>query len=672
MWRRVATLLGSTLVVLAAALPAHAEEQAASESTPTFNDLGAIPLYATTTAGGDTARMPDGSYRTWLAVGGEPSYLAEIDPIAGKVLHTYPLENASGAWGVTVADDGDVFVATYGHGELFRLPWGSDSIENEGAPFATTSFLWEGDTDAKGRFYVGTYEGFADGALPPAHLVSWDPATMKYRDYGTFGDQYIYVRSVSVVGGNAYVGLGPSTGFFKVNLKTGKKHELPPPPGDTDLEKFTYQLDVAGRYLYVLFAGGKTPSFGWAWDLKLGRWAKYGDLGAYSGQSVSSPGAGDSVYMARDGQLTKYSPHTGTFDATGFGLGPVKGIDWVPDPELGRQVLVGGQSNGTMFRYDPVTGKGTLFQPAGLTGTKTAPRSLGVGPDGRVYAGGYFSGGLVAYDLAAGKWTTYDFAHQVEGMTSYKGNLYLGVYPEANLYSYDPSKPWGEDNPKRLFGLRDYQQDRPFALSPAGDYLAIGTSKTYGDPGGALVLYNPADGSHQVFRDPVPHQQVVALAYKDGILYGGTLGCCQQTTHDGEIFAFDVKTGKKLWETVPVPGELGVNALTFDGDGNLWGVTAGKVFEFDVQTRTTQRVNELYPYDWSKTAGFMPRAVNLTFDAHDGMLYGTAISHILRIDPATMQNTTTARGTYFAYDESGGKYWLQDHGYDLIQGRWYE
>lgn len=53
--------------------------------------------------------MPDGGVRTWAVVSGQPACLAEIDPITGEVLDTYPLDGAGGAWGVEIAADGTVW-----------------------------------------------------------------------------------------------------------------------------------------------------------------------------------------------------------------------------------------------------------------------------------------------------------------------------------------------------------------------------------------------------------------------------------------------------------------------------------------------------------------------------------------------------------------------------------
>lgn len=667
-----------TFVILLAAVPGVAN--AAGPTTPEYFNRGAVPLTATTTAGGDTAKMPDGIYRTWLAVSGLPSagvdaYLAEVDPSTKKVVAKYPMAQAQGSWEVSVAPNGDVYVATYGRGELFRLSWGSDEIENLGAPTELTSFLWEGDTDENGVFYAGAYEGFAPGGVPPGRLVSWDPGTESYRDYGTFGEKYTYVRSVEYANGQLYVGLGPFTAFYRVDPVSGEKTEIPLPPGVSG-DKYTYQLDSAGDFLYVMFAGGVEPAVGWVYDLKKEDWARKGNLGDYRGQSVTSADRMQSVYMVREGMLTKYNPRTGRFNPTGFGgnqdlggLGPAKGLETIIDPATGHRTIVGGQSNGQLLSYDLVTEEGSLTKIDGLTGTPTAPRSLAVGPDGRVYGGGYFSGGLVAWDPGTEDWTSYEFPHQIEGMATHNGKLYLGIYPNAEIWEYDPAQPFGADNPHKVFDLKADGQERPWTLISAGDQLAIGTSPKNSETDGAVALYDPATGEHQVFKGIAGPQQISALAYRDGVLYGGSLGCCPGQ-HEGKVFALDVASGEKLWETVPIAGELGVNALAFDGSGRLFGITAGMGFEIDPATHEVLRTTEYREYPWSVVTGFQPRAVNLVYDPTDGQLYGTAIGWVMRIDPDTMATSVSGvRGSLFASAGVGSKYFIQ--GNLLVEGRWY-
>ena len=116
-------------------IPGAATAQAAvtAVSLP-VTDHGVIPLTATTVAGAAAGNMPDGSARAWVAVSGKPAYLAELDPMSGEVIATYPMADSQGAWGVEIAADGTVWVASYGSGNLYYLPFGADTVINAGRP----------------------------------------------------------------------------------------------------------------------------------------------------------------------------------------------------------------------------------------------------------------------------------------------------------------------------------------------------------------------------------------------------------------------------------------------------------------------------------------------------------------------------------------------------------
>jgi hypothetical protein len=680
-----------TVVALVAGL-VGATPAAAFADTEWWN-RGTIPLYSTTSAGGETARMPDGSVRTYLAVSGKPAYLAEIDTFAGRVLRMIPLyvpnpdstENppdtgAQGAWGVSVDRRGTVFVSSYGFGHVYRLPWRATAIEDLGRPSPRTSFTWEGDTDDHGTFYFGTSEFFGPAPLPGGRLLSWSPRTRTYRDYGDFGATYGYVRSVEYANGKIYAGLGPTTQLWQVDPRTGRRVEIAPPAG-MPTDKYAYQLEDEGGYLYVLFAGGTTAQVGWVLNLRTLKWEH--EIPGYAGQTISPADKRGRVYLVDSGELKQYDPRRGVLTPTGFrggdeqadkgGLGAGKGVGRARDPRTGHETIVGATANGDLWRYDTVTGTDTFGHLNGLVGTPTAPRSLAKGPDGRIYAGGYFQGGLAIYDPATTQWTSYPFAHQIEGMSAHNGKMYFGVYPNAQLWEFDPAQPYGSANPKLLFDLKSEGQERPWTVVSAGQYLAIGTSPKNSQLNGAVTLYDPATGEHRTWRDGLVTgaNQISALSYRDGVVYGGSLGCCNfdGSKSPGQVFALDAATGDVLWRSTPLPSEQGVAGLTFDGQGRLFGQTYGTVFELDPASGGLIRSVEEFAYNWTAVTNFQPRAVNMAFDPADGNIY-TTNGQTRRIDPDTLADLGPNYRTSFAAVSPGAsKFYVQNN--VLLEVKWY-
>ncbi|WP_169454472.1 PQQ-like beta-propeller repeat protein [Catelliglobosispora koreensis] len=682
----LAVILLLAVATVAGIAPAAEPAQAAGPY-PKSIDLGRPPVKGVTTAGGETARMADGSYRTWLVVSGtttegDPAYLAEVDPFNGRMLNSYRMPTAGGGWGVAVSPDGAyVYAMTYGQGHAYRLKYTSPrSFTDLGAPTADTSFLWEGDTDDQGNLWIGTFQGFA-AAKTPGLLASWRP-NGGWTNHGGYGLPYEYVRSVEYARGQVYVGLGPQTRFYRHNPATGADTLIPLPPGVAS-DMYTYQLDDAGDYLYVYFAGGTSPAKAWLYNLVTQQWVR--ELPGYAGATVSDQDTDGTVYMVMSGELVAYQPVTGVVTRTGFTadgqLGAAKGILRATNPATGHQMIVTGLASGAIARYDLETQTGSydLWDAVGLTPTLTPLRSVAMGPDGWAYLGGYFAGGFAGYDPDAERWHEYAWPHQVEGMATHGRKLYLGVYPNGALYEYDPVLPFGSGNPRKLFDLRTHGQERPWTVISAGRYVAIGTSPKNSkvDGAGAVTLYDPADGTHRVFSGIAGAGEIGALAYRNGILYGGSMNCCTAATpSDGTLFALNVTTGAKLWQTVPLAGERGVNGLAFGTDPNvIVGVTAGKAFRYNVTTRQLLNSTTLVSYPWAGIRNFSPRAVNLTFDPLDGNMYGTAVGRFLKLNPVSLANTAPAgwTGGFFAAANTGRKFATQtvNGRSHLIMSQWY-
>jgi putative pyrroloquinoline-quinone binding quinoprotein len=690
MVRRRAIVLAMALV---AGLVAVLAPNSAAAAAPEWWNRGQIPLYSTTSAGGETARMPDGSVRTYLAVSGKPAYLAEVDTFAGTVLRMIPLyvpnpdspeqppdAGAQGAWGVSIDRAGTVFVSSYGFGHVYRLPWGATEIEDLGRPSPRTSFTWEGDADEHGTFYFGTSEYFGQAPLPGGKLFSWNPKTRTYHDYGDWGATYGYVRSVEYAAGKLYAGLGPTAALWQVDPKSGERTQIPLPEG-MPTDKYAYQLEDEGGYLYVLFAGGTSPQVGWVLNLKTLKWEH--QIPNFGGQTITPADKDKRVYLVDAGELKQFDPKTGTLTGTGFkggpeqadkgGLGAGKALGRVTDPKTKHETIVGASSGGDLWRYDTVTGTGTFGHLDDLEGTPTAPRSLGKGPDGRIYAGGYFQGGLAAYDPATTKWASYPFAHQIEGMSAHDGKMYFGVYPNAQLWEFDPAQPFGKDNPKLLFDLKDKGQERPWTVVSAGQYVAVGTSPKNSQAGGAVTLYDPKTGEHRTWNSGLVDgaNQIAALTYRDGVVYGGSVGCCNfdGSKAPGQVFAMDAASGDVLWRSTPLAKEQAVGGLTFDGQGRLFGQSYGTVYELNPADGALIRSVEEFPYDWESVASFQPRAVNMAFDPGDGFIY-TTNGKTRRIDPNTLADTGPNYKTSFAAVSPGAsKFYVQ--GDVLLEVKWY-
>lgn len=591
-------------------------------------DHGEIPLTATTVAGAATGMMPDGSPRTWAVVSGKPAYLAEIDPLAGQVLASHPLEGASGAWGVEIAEDGTVWVSSYGNGELFHLAPGADEVVNAGQPHPDASFLWQVDTDADGIAYTGSFLGFAEGdQLPPARLGAYDRTTGEWRDYGEFGDDYTYIRSTAVVGDTVYVGTGTVGAMFAVDIESGDKTEIPMPEDRTDCQ-FTYEMAVSGTDLWVKFQC-TDGNAGYVWDTEAQEWVQ-GPFPHFGDQRVGRDEAGNTWFTGEGNVLYSSSPEREVTE-TDVVLGP-KGIGVVSD---GDAEYVIGMTNNVIDRYDIATGEVEQVVLE-LTGTPTTPRSAVMGPDDRLHFGGYFSGGFASYDPSSQEWAFEAGLGQTEGFATVGDTLYAGRYPGARIDAIDPTKPFGDGNPRRVADLDGVGQDRPFALVDAAGLLVVGTVPEYGSLTGALAVYDPATGETDTRVNLIEDHSITALAYEKGVVYGGTSvyggNGAAPTQQNARVFAFDLASRTILWD-VEIPGQRQVTSVEVTPGRQVWAATRGSLYALSTTDGQQQVSYEIVPFDWGEFAGGTWHGDDLAYDRDANRLYGSVGGKLIRLRP---------------------------------------
>ena len=83
---------------------------------------------------------------------------------------------------------------------------------------------------------------------------------------------------------------------------------------------------------------------------------------------------------------------------------------------------------------------------------KSNMQFFSIGPDGKIWTGGYLSGGSASFNPATGKSEEHKGLSQAESMTTLGESLYFGLYPNGRFATYDTTKPWDtkRDNPKQI------------------------------------------------------------------------------------------------------------------------------------------------------------------------------------------------------------------------------
>jgi hypothetical protein len=619
-----------------------------------IREIGTV-LNSVSVPAADYGKGPNGQDWIYAVANGSPAVFNVLDAKTGERVDSFPLDGASGAWGVTVDPMGNVYIGTNSKASLFKYVPGADHVENLGNPIPGESFIWRVKSDSEGRIYGGTF--------PSGKVFQYDPETNEFRDYGQIIEGQQYARSLAVNKDKLYVGLGTNgANLVEVDIHTGEKVEIPLP------EKYAkgtnvYDIDVVHNKMFARVTGSSNTIL--VFDLKTMKIVD--EITGANGLDVSEPGPGNLVYFIKNEELYSYDLNSLKLTPTGFNnLFSARDFGWAKfeNSQYPGKTLVSIAWDGKIRHFNPITGNHRILQGQ-LSGQPVSIQSLTQGPNGNIFIGGYLSGGLAEFNYVTNEVTENKGLGQIEGMISHQNRLYMGIYPGGFLHSYNPNESYEMGvNPVQHFGLKTEGQDRPFALESAGNLLAIGTVPDYGQLGGALTIFDPATNDYTLHRNIVQNQSVISLAYQDGLLYGGTsvwggLGIAP-TENEAKLFVYNMETGEKQFETIPVPGEKAISALTFDLEGNLWGLTSGILFKYDTETNQVVAEKELYSMNWD-SIGHLWRGGFLEFD-EDGYLYGQTHGELFRINPDTLDHEVLVDdANLFAMDPDGNIYFARGH-----------
>lgn len=601
---------------------------------------------------------PEGEPYGYVIPLADPSVLTVVDLRSGERVEALPLEGSSGCWGAVTAPDGSLYISSHPNGYLYRYRPGSGEVENLGEAIRGEAYLYQLTVDDQGRIYGGTYPG--------GKVFRFDPASGEFHDYGRLVEGDDWGRSTLFADGYLYAGTGPSAQLVRLDVESGERSLIPLPMDPPIEEGSVYHLNhVDGRLLVRV---ERVPD-GLVYDLESGEWI--GKLKDISGREPSPPDANGRIYYTDTSKrIHWYDPATGETGETGA-RAPFVTLQWeqVELDEAGfpGRTLVTGSMRGAFFLFNPQTGNTRVIK-ADVARSPVHIQAVAAGPDGRIYAGGYLSPeGMAAFDPESGTFEEIPGITQVEGMTSHDGKLFIGTYPNANVHVYDPSAPLRPgNNPRHLFQV-GHSQLRTFALASAGQRVAVGSVPTDGSYGGALILYDPGSGEHEVFRHVVENHSVSALVSRGGIVWGGTSANAGRGTPSGEgdakLFAWDLARGEKVWEGIAIPGEHAVSALEFDERGRLWGLINGWIFQFDPEAREVVKSRQFLPTvsrdGWGQARG-------MSLYSGDSRFYGNMNGRLFRFDPESWEIEFLAENArLFAQDRAGNVYFARET--DLFQ-----
>jgi len=290
-------------------------------------------------------------------------------------------------------------------------------------------------------------------------------------------------------------------------------------------------------------------------------------------------------------------------------------------------------------------------------------------PDGRVFGRGDPYQGNFNYDPETGVFSHPGKIHLSQyAMHAHGGKIYLSGYPSAQLWVYDPQKPYTGLNPVGFRGKplpKDHEDANPRVVAELG--LHTGVHKMYAGAtasdgrlyfggrcyrssnGGGLGWYDPETGESGGWWKPFLTWQIHFLAPVDGgrILAIGTKPAEDKAggapaPESAEVLFFDVEKQKLLGGVAPMKGAKQSGPIAGFGGGRVLGLTydpddVSKAILYGLDARAGKvlfRKRLPYPLAWRvRHQG----GQNMTKFAYrigpDGMVWTYIGPAMVRIDP---------------------------------------
>ncbi|GAA3402898.1 hypothetical protein ACFFNY_05380 [Paenibacillus hodogayensis] len=637
---------------------------------PQFGPVQTIPDAVMNKLGnsGAVGRAADGTPETYFFGNGAPGTFYALNAATGEKLFSEQLPGENIVWGMTFSPDGNVYFASLENGRLYRYSPTLRKIDNLGVNPSGT-FVWDLGASPDGRYIYG-------GVYPTGKMFEYDTQTSTFRDLGVMKPGKQYVRGLGVSDSYVYAGLGTyadseSRVVVRYDRRTGAKTDIVVPTTATfinDVYAYGAKLFVSAGSLYVLDA------------------ATFGQIDAFpfSGKlSPPSPDDANLVYYTNGKNIYSYLLDTGAKQDVGtmpsMSATGMVALDWVhpaAGPFAGKNVLSGTSLYGDGFLFDPVSGSSVSVNLA-IGGSPVQTHVMKAAPDGKLYLGGYHQG-VSIYDPLTRSFLVQQFhTPQPESIGFLNGKVYYGMYTGAQIFEYDPVRPWqfgtaAGSNPYLAYDIQD--EDRPYVMASGDNKLFIGTFPNYGHLGGKLTVHNTVDNTWKEYTNSslVHNQSITGLAYRDGKLYGSTsirggLGI-EPTEAQGKLVIWDVAGERKIMErSLDLPGHQPplIGNLAFGPDGLLWGVTGSAIFALDPVTLDVVKSRTLYSPNLDNLGAYRPFEL---YVGDDGYLYTTIGLSITVIDPDTLEfEQLVPKADFSALGKDGSIYYAFSKGKDLYR-----
>ncbi|TMV48561.1 WD40 repeat domain-containing protein [Paenibacillus mesophilus] len=601
---------------------------------------------------------PKGEKELYFASNGLPATFYVLDLVKRDIKFSFDIPGSNAVWAMAVASDGNVYFSSSSDGVLYRYSPETRQVTSVAAS-ADDFFVWDIQAADNGTVVSATY--------PHSKVFEYNIETARFSDLGRMSEEEQYARSVAVTANYIYSGIGSTIRLFRFDRSTCAKEELHI-DGFTGEKGFIDRIWVMHGLLFLSVNQQEIVIYDEIHRRITGRFDSVGavvhsekDQAGYYFVHESKlltydrttceikpvrelPGAARSAKIKLMQWMTLSGPEWATIAGAHI---PDAATDSSPRHTVGEKsvlMIVSGYAD--VWYYDPQTND-IHHRVLDVPSKPLLIQSIEADEDGMLYIGGYHRG-LCLYSTTEERILSQIPAFpQIEGMGFLNGKVYFGTYTKANVYVYDKSRPlnmlpddrMAEANPRFAFPI-GHQQDRPFTLASGEHQLYIGTIPDYGLNTGALTVYYELEDEWTVYPEIAPNLSIVGLAYKDGLLYGGTSiwggigkGPAENVAH---LFIWDTVKKEIVKRFIPdIPDldtpPLMIGELSAGPDGNIWGAVYGTIFVMEPVSGKVIRSRRVCESQY--IGKFRP--VYLRWGT-DGLLYTALGRKLVVVDPGTL------------------------------------
>lgn len=234
---------------------------------------------------------------------------------------------------------------------------------------------------------------------------------------------------------------------------------------------------------------------------------------------------------------------------------------------------------------------------------------LALAPDSTICGGTCFPMRYFCLDPKADKLINRPAYGQWNTVERQGDRFFVGGYPGGFLLEWDPSKPWVNTDTKEASSNPAYLTKisptihRPMSLLAEADgkYVIMGGTPDYGYTGGGLLFWDRQQRKQTVIedKDVIPNQSTLSMvSLPGGKLLGGTTTepgtGGEKKAKEAELYIMDSASKKVDWHGVVLPGVEGYTDMYVGDKGLIYGIADQKVFfVFDPAKRVIVHKQEI-------------------------------------------------------------------------------